>query len=107
MSTAEIISYDYQQERSTVARGDRQIKSYKKKGYNKLYGGNGSYRMIKDPVANITAKVDGSEVTQSVNDLVKDYCHSKKISESKFEKFCEDCKSGKIKLKYENGHFYI
>lgn len=102
-----IVSYYYQSSDSVVAQGKKQIQRYEKEGYYKKYGGNGSFRMVRPSVAEITVEVDGNNITRSVKGLIRDHYKVQNVTRAKFEEFLNDCESGDIKLKSDGSSITI
>lgn len=107
MKEIKFMSYYYEPSESAVAQGKSQIKRYEKLGYYKKQGGNGSYRMVKPSVAEITYELDGIISTQSVKDMIREHYGVKNVTQAKLETFYDDCVSGKITLKVKNGYLEI
>lgn len=107
MKKIKFMSYYYEPSESTVAQGESQIKRYEKLGYYKHQGGNGSYRMVKPSVAEITYLLDGIISTQSVKDMIRKHYGVKNVTLAKLETFYDECVSGKIVFKTNNGYLEI
>lgn len=107
MKKIKFISYYYEPSESTIAQGNAQIKRYEKLGYYKKQGGNGSYRMVKPSVAEITFKLDEVISTQSVKEMIRDYYGISNVTKPKLETFFNDCVTGKIQFSTKNGYLEL
>lgn len=97
----------YYQDSETMVVQGKQIKRYLKKGFSKVCGGNGSFIMTKPAVVTLSFKVDGNIYTESINNLIKDYYRTSKVSFNQANNFFNAVKSGKIVLEFSDNTLKI
>lgn len=93
----------YEPSDSVVAQG-KNVKSRENKGYYKMRGGNGSYRMSKPSTAILEFEVNGKRHSSSVKELIRDAYSISRVGEKQANQFFDDVKSGKIQLDYSESN---
>ena len=78
------------------------------KGYRFITGGNGTEKWVRSAKCMVRfVPKGGKELTKDIKNLIRDYYGISKISESKFNSFCDLWLNEEITLEYENGNLKI
>ena len=91
----------YEPSDSLVAQG-KNVGKQRKKGFYEKHGGNGTYRMVKPSKVTLYFEVNGKQHYSSVKELIREAYSISRVGETHANRFFNDLKSGKIKLKYSD-----
>lgn len=91
----------YEPSDSIVAQG-KNVSKQERRGYRKVQGGNGTFRIAKPSKVTLIYEVDGKRMSSSVRSLICDAYSISRISEKQADRFLADIQSGAINLDYSD-----
>lgn len=94
-----ILDLIYEPSESVVAQG-KDVSKYERKGFFKVRGGNGSYRMAKSSKVILYFEIDGVRHSCSVKQLIYDAYGISRVGQKEAYDFLTDLKAGNIKLDF-------